>query len=565
VTPVEHLYSPPCNRVADHSETFDSTDESHGDLGPSNPISEPAPQGPSPAALSRCIVAAMRTRQDPERPRLDPRDGSPRPEAPRFRDRVRRGVRPTPARAVSGACAVLILIGTVVLCLPPCWGPEPVSPLDCLFTATSAVCVTGLVSKDTQYDWSVAGQTAIAFLIEAGGLGVMFLSAATAMLLRRRLGMRRHELMHTTLDITMRQRLRDVVRAIGMLTLAVEALGAVFLCAFYSAGGMPFARAIGHAAFHSVSAFCNAGFSLNSENLVAHADSAGVLHTIAALVILGGLGFQVHVNLLSYARAARLRNVEMLHFRVETGPPPRIRCSLIPWLLSFRVRGREHIHLHTRIVLTVTVVLIVVGTLLILLCEGLSGGAFGSHSPAWAVQQAYFHSVSARTAGFNMVDIGAMRDSTLFVLIVLMFIGASPGSTGGGMKTTSLAVILAAIYAMATHRHSVEWRERTIPQMVVFRALAIGALFLMLASACTMALLATASLSIRDALFESVSALGTGGLSTGVTPHLPPAAKLALVITMYAGRIGPLTLLLSLGTLGREGRVRYPEADVSVG
>jgi trk system potassium uptake protein TrkH len=439
-----------------------------------------------------------------------------------------------PPQLVAFGFLAVILIGSILLALPVSWAGEPPRFMDVVFTATSATCVTGLITRDTATEWSWVGQLVILILVQIGGLGIMSLSALVQLLLNRRLGTRGQNVLSQALDLSMRHRLRDVIRIIGLSTLIIESVGFMVLLVLFLAGGMPFARAIPQAGFHSISAFCNAGFSLNSDSLVGHGDDPAVLLTVALLVILGGLGFTVYTNL----------------------------------YLMFKNRGKrppERMTLQTRIVLWTTAALLAGGAAGLYLTECLHGGPWAGDGVSYRLSQAAFHSVSARTAGFNSASIAAMTDAGLFLLIVLMFIGASPGSTGGGMKTTSLAAIFAAIVAMARHRQTVEWGDRSIPRMTVYRAMAVGALFLICISGGTLSLLLTEGFALRDALFETTSALCTVGLSTGVTPHLSTSGKILVTLLMYVGRLGPLTLLVSLGSFGARGEVEYPEAPVAVG
>ena len=430
--------------------------------------------------------------------------------------------------------AAVILTGSALLALPISSTGERSSAIDALFTATSATCVTGLITRDTSRDWSLLGQVVILGLIQVGGLGIMSLSALVQILLNRPIGARGQDALDQALDLSMRHQLRDVLRVIGLSTLAIEGFGFIALAPLFARHGMPAGASLWHAGFHSVSAFCNAGFSVDPRNLEGYATDPWVLFCVAALIVLGGLGFAVHTNLYLMVR--------------DRGKRPGERMSL-----------------QTRIVLTVTAALIIGGTAVLFLTECRPGGEWAGQGVGYGLSQAAFQSVSARTAGFNSVPMAALSDAGVFALVVLMFIGASPGSTGGGIKTTSLAAIGAAIVAMARHRRTVEWGHRSIPFMVVYRAMAVGALFLIAVTIGTMGLMLTDGVALRDALFEVTSALCTVGLSTGNTAGLSSAGKVVLVILMFAGRVGPLTLVVSLGSFDRRGAIEYPEATVAVG
>lgn len=441
-----------------------------------------------------------------------------------------------PLRLVALSFLIVILVGTAFLSLPAASaGNRAVPFVDSLFTATSAVCVTGLIVRSTPHDWTPFGQVVILVLIQAGGLGIMALSVSVMMLLGGSLRVRQRTTMFQAMDATTMTGLRASLRYLVLMTLACEAVGFLILSARFSLDGHDGSHAAWLGLFHSVSAWNNAGFSLWDENLTAYRSDLTVNLTISALVIAGGLGFVVLGQILS--RLARGRRAW----------GPRMRWSI-----------------HTRLVLLVTASLLAAGTIAIFFVEfdkGLQG-----LEPGEKLLAAFFHAVSARTAGFNTVSIGDFSSLGLFALSVLMFIGASPGSTGGGIKTSTLAVMALAVRAMLRNRQEVEVFRRRLPQAVVIRAMAIvvmAATSIVLSLGLLLAL--EPDLPFEGLLFETVSAFGTVGLTTGITPQLGVPARLVVILLMFLGRIGPLTMALAIGRRAVAGSVRYPEGRVVVG
>ncbi len=434
--------------------------------------------------------------------------------------------------------AALILVGSALLWAP--WSHEPgaVSYLDALFTSTSAVCVTGLVTVSTAQDFTVAGQVIILLLIQIGGLGVMTYAAMVLSLLRRRLSLRAQAALHESLF--QKEEARDFRRRfkqILFLTLGIECLGALAL--FFSLlPHTPGLRAAWSGVFHAVSAFCNAGFSILPGNLADVRDNHLFIAIIMILIILGGLGFTVLHESLGEMRRTLLRR-----------PPVRVR----------------RFTLHTMVVLRTSLLLILAGFVLLVLF-GVTG-----HEGSWGakLEAALFHSISARTAGFNTVDVAALPLASLLVLTVLMFVGGSPGSCAGGVKTSSLAVLFARVRAYFLGEEDPHLLGRRIDRDLVRSA----GLLLVLAVVWNLVgvlLLAhfergRPEIELHNLLFEQVSAFGTVGLSTAsTTAGLSTAGKLWIIVTMYVGRLGPLTLA-SLATYRRRSRITFPEGKVMIG
>lgn len=434
-----------------------------------------------------------------------------------------------PALLVLVSFVVMIGLGTVVLTFPAASsGALPLAPIDALFTATSASCVTGLVVLDTPRDFTFFGQFVILILIQAGGLNIMVLSTFAALLLGRGLGLRGERALGEMLDLPSFSAASRLAGFVVVVTLAVEAVGAAILAAADLDRGLPFGLAVWRGTFHSVSAFCNAGFALNSDSLVGFGDQPLVLLVIAFLITVGGLGFAV----LAYG-----------------------------WLRLWR-SARIGLATQVRIVLIASAALTALGWVGVAAAEwrhSLEG--FGV---ADKLVNALFQSVTCRTAGFNSLSLDGMQPVTILLFMALMFVGASPGGTGGGIKTTTLVVLLSAMPAIAQGRNKVVMLKRTISLDTVYRSTAIAVVAVLVILFGLGALLAIQNQPFESLAFEAVSAFGTVGLSLGVTAELEDLGKLVIVVMMLAGRIGPLSLALLLGR-SRPTAVGYPEAKIMVG
>lgn len=434
-----------------------------------------------------------------------------------------------PALLVLVSFLVLIAAGTLLLSFPAMSASgRAISPVNALFTATSASCVTGLIVLDTPRDFSLAGQIVILLLIQAGGLNIMVLSTFAALLLGRHLGLMGEGALGEVLDLPRASSATRLTVFIVVSTLLIESAGAAALALGYSRHGYAAGAALWNGVFHSVSAFCNAGFALQSDSLVAFQRDPLILLVMAALIVLGGLGFAVLA-----AGWARLRG----H------------------------RGRRLVS-QVRIVLLASAILIAVGTLWYGFAEWNRSLA-GLDAPG-KLLNALFQSVTLRTAGFNSVDFGLLQPATLLMMMAFMFIGASPGGTGGGIKTTTLVVLLGAVPAIIRGEARLVLFGRAIPLETVYRSAAIAVTAALVVLTGAALLLASQPQPFQSLLFEAFSAMGTVGLSLGATPQLDAVGKIVVIIVMLAGRIGPLTLALLLGrkTLTR---LRYPEAAVMVG
>ncbi len=440
-----------------------------------------------------------------------------------------------PARTVMLSFLFIICVGTLLLLTPRATVGGEIPFVDALFSATSSVCVTGLIVVDTGTYFTGFGQGVVLALIQIGGLGLITLTAFFALMLRRGLGVRESIVLRGMMSYEGIGTIGRTLRSMIGITFLLESAGAILLFFATRADFRTPAEAAGRAVFHAVSAFCNAGFSLYSTSFERYAGNAPVVLVMASLIIIGGLGFPVIMNLLGR--------------RVLTRQPSG--------------RSRSRWSLHSKIVLVMTATLLVAGTLGFFLLERdgvLAGRPFGEKLLA-----SFFASVTARTAGFNTVRTASLALPTLFLLAALMFVGGSPGGTAGGVKTATFGVVLASIGSMFRGKRSVELFRRRVPEGVVREALVVVAMGILVVGVGVFVLLVVEDLSLSDILFEVVSAFGTVGLSTGVTPMLSPAGKIVLMLIMLTGRIGPLTLALAVGQRGEKPLYDYPEERVVIG
>ncbi|HVH99269.1 MAG TPA: potassium transporter TrkG [Enhygromyxa sp.] len=433
-----------------------------------------------------------------------------------------------PARLLVGTFLLTGLAGAVVLSLPiSATGPR-VLLLDAAFTSFSATCVTGLVVLDTATAFSRAGQGTILALIQIGGLGIMTFSTAAMVLLGQRLTLRHEGAAIELLGGDRRTGLHVALRRVLIVTGVSELLGAALLTGLFRLHGDGWLDAAWRGLFTAISAFCNAGFAIQSDNLISYQNNPLILHTIGLLIIVGGLG-------------------------------PAVVLAIPGALLR-----RRRASLHARIVLITTAILLVVPAILI-------GALEWNHSlvglgTAARLHNAWFQSLTTRTAGFNSVDFAAMTPATHTLVEALMFIGGSPGSTAGGIKTTTLFVLVFAVVAVTRHQPVVVWGGWTIPHSTVFRAAAIVTLGASSVVFGVFMIELTQSMDTQRAIFEVVSALGTVGLSIGGTGALDSVGKQIIIVCMFMGRVAPLTLFLIFNRpVRQDGTWTYPEQDVSVG
>lgn len=434
-----------------------------------------------------------------------------------------------PERLFVGTFASLCLAGTILLALPQSSTKgASVGLLDAFFTATSAVCVTGLIVLDTPVDFSFFGQLVLLILIQVGGLGIMTFSTAALRALGRRLSLRHEGAVASLISAQDRGRLFGTAKHILLMTLAVELLGALTLAVAFVIQGDGVPTALWRGVFTSISAFCNAGFALQSDSLVPYQNAPLILHTVGVLIILGGLSPAAVVAL-----------------------PTLIRRRTAP------------VSAQAQLALVATGSLLIVGFLSILAFEW--NGSLGTFTFSGKLHNAWFQSVTLRTAGFNSVDLSLVGPATMTVMLALMFIGGSPGGTAGGVKTTTVSVLALAVTQAIQGKWVVEIfgkrvgdRSRTKAAIVVTIAASTGALALL-------AVQLTQDLNGGIALFEVVSALGTVGLSLGGTAQLDGIGKLIIIACMFVGRVGGLTLLMQLSSRRAQPTLGRPEEEIDVG
>ncbi|WP_437819716.1 TrkH family potassium uptake protein [Sorangium sp. So ce1078] len=451
-----------------------------------------------------------------------------------------------PARLMVVSFGAATLLGSFLLTLPQSLRSiADASFIDGLFMSASAVCVTGLAVHNVAETYTPFGQAVLLVLVQVGGLGIMVLSTFFAIVAGRKLRLRDAAVMAEMIDAESFAQLRRNVAAIVLFTLGIEAVGALALLLSFlphhqiasgPVAGEPLSGAGDHlwaAVFHAVSAFCNAGFSLFGGGLVPLVGSPAVSLVVAALVILGGLGFPVHEELL---RRARLR------LRGER--PPRLS-------------------LHSRVVLITTAAMLLVGTAGFLSLEWRR--SMGGLSWPVKVLASFFQSAMTRTAGFNTVDYGLMGPATLMLTCMLMFIGGAPGSTAGGVKVTTVAALFATLRAELRGDEAPHLLGRTLPAATVRRALGVAFLMVVLVTGFLLVMLVLEPHAPMGLALETVSAFATVGLSVNITPSLSAPGKLVITLAMFIGRIGPLTLALALANQARVRSYRLPEERVGIG
>jgi trk system potassium uptake protein TrkH len=445
--------------------------------------------------------------------------------------RVRRNP-PSPAAALATGFAVLIAVGTLLLTLPiSSVSGEWTDVVDALFTATSAVCVTGLVVLDTGTYWSGFGHAVIFGLFQLGGFG--FMAGSTFILLvlgGRRRGLRDRMVAQATTGVADLGSVVTVLRRVALFALIVEAAGACLLTVAFLLGGREPLQAAWYGLFHAVSAFNNAGFDLMGgfSSVSAYASDPLVLGTLGALIILGGLGYVIVGDVVAR-------------------------------------RSWRRLSLESKLVLPTTAVLLLVGTVAIAAFEWSNPATLGAMPEGQRLFNAAFESTTLRTAGFSALPTGQLTTASLFVVIVLMFIGGASGSTAGGIKVNTFSLLLVAIVSTARGRPFVGAFGRRVPDVLVYRALSVALLSVAAAIVFSLGLVLLSGADFVEVIFESISAIATVGASTGITPELSDPARLWLVPAMFVGRLGPLTLALALATRSTIVRYRPAEETIRIG
>lgn len=437
------------------------------------------------------------------------------------RQRLRRGIRLHPAQVVVVGFATAVLVGTLLLLLPPMTAePGGTSFIDALFTATSAVCVTGLTVVDTALHWTPLGQVTILALIQLGGLGIMIFASLVGLALARKLSVRSRLNTVAEAKAVGFDDVRGLVRGIVGISFAIEAVTWMLLFPRFLFGyGYSAGEAAWHALFHAVSSFNNAGFALYSNNMMDFVADPFICLPMCAAIILGGLGFPV-----------------IMQLRREFPRP-------------------LHWSMNTKLVLSGTAVLLLAGTVYLTAVEWDNADTFGGLDPAARLLAGFFASVQTRTAGFNSVDVGLMHDESWLAMDVLMFIGGGPAGTAGGIKVTTFAVLFFILLTELRGEGAVNIFGKRLSRAVHRQAITVVLVAVGAVMVATLLLMHLTGLAYDVVSLEAISAFATVGLSTGITPNLPPAAEIVLVFLMFLGRIGPLTLGSAIAL--RERRILY--------
>lgn len=436
-----------------------------------------------------------------------------------------------------------ILAGALILMLP--WASadgSATAPVDALFTATTSVCVTGLVTVSTMSHWSVFGKWVIAVLIQLGGLGIMTVSMAVLIAMRKQFKLRELVLVQEVYNLDSLTGIRQVVRNIVLGTFAVEGIGAVCYATVY-VPRFGFWRGIGCAVFNAISTFCNAGMDIVSEDSLAPYVTNPVINvTTILMIVISGIGFTVWWDVARVVREKRSGQIR--------------RYSLF---------GR--LSLHSKLAIVTTGILIVGGAVLYLLFEGGNPETLGSLNPGDRLMAALFQSVTTRTAGFYTVHQGALTSPSVLVTLILMFIGGSPMGTAGGVKTTTMAMLVLTVAAVMRGRKSTEMFGRRVASESLRTALSVTLIAFGIACLSSLLLFLTDGFAFDDTLYEVVSAVATVGLSRGITAQLSTLGKLIIIVTMYIGRIGPVTLafLFFTGKHSQPKGIELPERKIMIG
>lgn len=426
---------------------------------------------------------------------------------------------------------IVIFIGGTILSLPiSSASGEATNFLDSIFTATSATCVTGLVTVDTGTHWNLFGQTVIMILIEIGGLGFMSFATFISVLIGRRITLKSRLLMQEAMNTFNIQGLVKMLKKVMLFTFIIQFIGALIL----STQLIPefgVARGIYISIFSSISTFCNAGFDLfgNFNSYTAYYDNSIILLTVSALIAIGGLGFIVLLELYNY-------------------------------------KSTKKLSLHAKVVLLITTILIVGGTIVMFILEYNNPNTIGNMNIKDKIVNSIVASISPRTAGINSVPIDKMTTTSKFITVILMFIGGSPGSTAGGLKTSTFGIILCTAISVIKGKENADIFGRTIPRGLQLKAVTLLIIGMGLVTTVTMALtIAEPNEAFLDVLYEATSAFGTVGLTTGVTQRLSEPGKIIIIMLMYLGRVGPLTVVMALISRKKGTNYKYPEGKILIG
>lgn len=434
-----------------------------------------------------------------------------------------------PVQILSLGFLAFILIGATILTLPiSSKSGEVTNFLDSLVTSTSAVCVTGLVTLDTSAHWSVFGQTVIMTLIEIGGLGFMSFTVLLYLIIGKKITLRERLLMQEAMNAYSIQGLVKMVKYVLIFTVSVQFFGALLLSTqFVPQYG--FEKGVFFSIFHSISAFCNAGFDLFGNSLMGYSSNVVIILVISALIIIGSLGFTV-------------------------------------WLEIYEHKGIKKLSIHSKIAIMMTLILVFGGAILMFILEFKNPGTIANMTFKDKLLNSFFASVTPRTAGFNSVGTTDMTMGGKFLTIILMFIGGSPGSTAGGLKTVTFAILVLTVISVIKGREDTEVFRKRFTRGIVYKAFTLLFIAVSLLIISTMILSCTESgASFMQLLYESTSALATVGLTLGLTPHLSIVGKVIIIFLMYFGRVGALTVMLALTKNKKPSGYKYPEGKILIG
>ncbi|MDF2839675.1 MAG: Trk family potassium uptake protein [Clostridia bacterium] len=449
----------------------------------------------------------------------------------------------SPTRAVVMSFAIIILAGTILLNLPiASKNGESIGFINALFTATSATCVTGLVVVDTGTHWTAFGKVVIITLIQIGGLGIMTFSTMLALLVGRRITLKERMLLQESYNQFDLEGMVRLTKNIIIATFAMELTGAlIFSSVFIPQFG--WGRGLAYGLWHGISSFCNAGFDLMGEHsgpfssFTSYVNNPIININAMMLVVIGGLGFSVWID-----------------------------CYH-----AFKKRNVHELSLHSKVVLSTTAGLILLGTVFIFLMEVNNSATIGNLPWSGKILASFFQSITPRTVGFNTLDLPSLSLPTKFMTIILMFIGGAPGSTAGGIKITTAGILFFTVFSVVRGRESTELFKRRLPKYLVYRAISVVLISFLLVVVATMVLsIAETPYNNSDfmtLLFEATSAFGTVGLTMNYTPSLTSAGRVIIILCMFAGRVGPLSLVLALAQSANKnrGHIKYPEDRIIVG
>ncbi|WP_349763602.1 TrkH family potassium uptake protein [Fusobacterium sp. SYSU M8D902] len=436
----------------------------------------------------------------------------------------------SPSRKLILGFLLAILIGTILLMMPFSLNEgESLSFISSLFTIVSAICVTGLTVVDTATVFSPIGTTIIIFFIQLGGLGVMTFSSILFLATGKKMTFHERELLKEERNADNSGEIADFIKKLLFIVFTIESIGAIILTMEFM-DQMSFWKALYFGVFHSISAFCNAGFALFSNNLEGFKSNVTVNLTIGYLITLGGIGFAVITSFVAVIR-----------------------------------NGIDRFNLTSKMAILISIMLTFGGMILFLLLEYSNPDTLGDLNFIQKILASYFQSVTLRTAGFNTIPLGNLRDATIFISCILMFIGASPGSTGGGIKTTTFGIIMFYVIGIVKKKENIEVFNRRIDWEILNRALAILVIGITYVAFIITCILVVESFPMEQVVFEVISAFGTVGLTLGITPYLSVFSKILIIITMFVGRLGPLTFALAIGESKNKAISKYPKENILVG